>query len=107
MYHSKLEISIFVWLSDRLNRQTLFLAFLRERDLTMAYFLLLCQIVLAVVLLVAATGKLTDSEQLAAALRLSRIPSTLVSFDVSLPKQELPVILFSLSVEADGKENVF
>jgi len=45
----------------------------------MAFLLLACQVVLAVVLLVAATGKLLNSEQLAAALRLSHIPKALIT----------------------------
>lgn len=45
----------------------------------MAYFLLICQLALATVLLVAATGKLINSEQLAAALRLSHVPNTLIA----------------------------
>lgn len=44
----------------------------------MAYLLLVCQLLLTVVLLVAATGKLLNSEQLAAALRLSHIPKALI-----------------------------
>jgi len=45
----------------------------------MAYFLLLCQLVLATILLVAATGKMINSEQLAAALRLSHISNALIT----------------------------
>ncbi len=45
----------------------------------MAYLLLACQLVLATVLVLAATGKLLNSEQLAAALRLSHIPKALIT----------------------------
>jgi methylamine utilization protein MauE len=45
----------------------------------MAYLLLVCQLLLAVVLLVAATGKLINSEQFAAALRLSHLPKALIT----------------------------
>jgi hypothetical protein len=45
---------------------------------SMIYLLLICQLMLAMVLLVAATGKLFNSEQLAAALRLSHTPKILL-----------------------------
>ncbi len=45
----------------------------------MAYLLLTCQIALAVIFLVAATGKLLQSEQFIAALRLSHLPRALVT----------------------------
>jgi len=45
----------------------------------MAYLLLACQLILATVLLVAATGKLLNSEQLGAALRLSHLPKALIT----------------------------
>ncbi|SRR6266851_2542090 len=45
----------------------------------MPYLLLACQLALAVTLLSAATGKLLNTEQFLNALRLSRIPKTLVT----------------------------
>jgi sulfite exporter TauE/SafE len=44
----------------------------------MTYGLLFCQIILAIVLWLAATGKITQSDQFLAALRLSRLPDLLV-----------------------------
>ncbi len=57
------------------------------------YILLFCQVVLAVVLLVAATGKFINSEQLAVALRLSHISKALITPIVVL----LPILELSLA----------
>lgn len=56
----------------------------------MNYLLLACQVGLALVLILAATGKLVNSEQFRAALRLSHLSSTLVSIiSVLIPPVEL------------------
>lgn len=56
----------------------------------MNYLLLACQLGLALVLILAATGKLVNSEQFRAALRLSHVPSTLISLiSVLIPPAEL------------------
>ncbi|MGH2486534.1 MAG: MauE/DoxX family redox-associated membrane protein, partial [Ktedonobacterales bacterium] len=55
----------------------------------MQYVLLVCQLGLALVLLLAATGKLINSEQFRAALRLSKLPSGL----------DMPISLLVPSVE--------
>lgn len=60
----------------------------------MTYVLLFCQLVLAAVLLIAATGKLINSEQLAAALRLSHVPYALIApLVVFLPILEMSLAL--------------
>ncbi|WP_149404722.1 MauE/DoxX family redox-associated membrane protein [Dictyobacter arantiisoli] len=54
-----------------------------------SYIVALCQVVLAATLLLAANGKLFRSDQFIDALRLSRLPDTLVSlFSVSIPTVE-------------------
>ncbi len=45
----------------------------------MMYLLLICQLALAAILLLAATGKFLNAEQFLAALRLSHFPSILAT----------------------------
>lgn len=56
----------------------------------MAYLLLTCQVVLAIIFLLAATGKILHTEQFAATLRLSHLPGAVVQFiSVLIPILEL------------------